>query len=138
MTTWLARAGDHGARLQDHWFRRLHLPQVQLDELHTRLRRRTHPRWLWVAIDPLTKLIPVVHLGPRTQTSTHQVVHELRQRLSPDCLPLCTSDGVNLSFYALTAHFGQWVPATGRRTRHWQVAVGFLYGQVKKCYRRRR
>jgi hypothetical protein len=69
MTTWLARAGDHGARLHDHWFRRLHLPQVQLDELRTRLRRRTHPRWLWVAIDPLTKLIPVVHVGTRTQAS---------------------------------------------------------------------
>ncbi len=138
ITTWLARAGDHGARLHDHWFRRLHLPHVQLDELRTRLRRRAHTLWLWVTIDPLTKLIPVVHLGPRTQASAHQVVHELRQRLTPDCLPVFTSDGLNLYFYALPAHFGQWVPATGRRTRHWQVAAGLLYGQVKTCYRRRR
>ncbi len=61
ITTWLARASDHGARLHDHWFRLLHLPHVQLDELRTRRRRRAHTLWLWVAIDPLTKLIPVVH-----------------------------------------------------------------------------
>ncbi len=138
ITTWLTRAGDHGARLHDHWFRHLYLPHVQLDELRTRLRRRAHTLWLWVAIDPLTKLIPVVHLGARTQDSAHHVVHELRQRLTPDCLPVFTSDGLNLYFYALTAHFGQWVTATGQRTRHWQLAAGLLYGQVKKCYRHRR
>ena len=26
----------------------------------------------------------------------------------------------------------------GRRTRQWQVAIGLIYGQVKKQYRRRR
>ena len=38
-------------------------------------------------------------------------------------------------FYALTAHFGQWIK--GRKVRQWQVAVGLIYGQVKKSYRRR-
>ncbi len=33
ITTWITRAGEHGARLHDHWFRCLHLPHVQLDEL---------------------------------------------------------------------------------------------------------
>jgi hypothetical protein len=32
-----------------------------------------------------------------------------------DCIPVCTSDGLNQYFYALTAHFGQWVVRTGRR-----------------------
>jgi transposase InsO family protein len=43
-------------------------------------------------------------------------------------------------FYALAAHFGQWL-AVGRRgqnVRQWQVAAGLIYGQVKKCYRRRK
>jgi hypothetical protein len=44
---------------------------------------------------------------------------------------ICTS-------YALTAHFGQWVASVGRRARTWQVAIGLIYGQVKKHYRRRR
>jgi hypothetical protein len=41
-------------------------------------------------------------------------------------------------FYALTAHFGQWVAGVGRRTRQWQVAIELIYGQVKKVYRQRR
>jgi hypothetical protein len=49
-----------------------------------------------------------------------------------------TSDGLNLYFYALTAHFGQWVATVGRRARRWQLAAGLIYGQVNKTYRRRK
>ena len=47
---------------------------------------------------------------------------------------------MNLYFYALTAHFGDWlqVGRRGRNVRQWQVAAGLIYGQVKKSYRRRR
>ena len=91
-----------------------------------------------MAVDPLSKLIPVLHLGARTQDAAHAVVHDLRQRLAPGCLPVFTSNGLNLYFYALTAHFGHWVIDVGRRARQWQVAPGLIYGQVKKCYRRRK
>jgi IS1 family transposase len=138
ITTWLTRAGEHSATLHDRWFQHLHLPHLQLDELRTRLRNRAHVLWLWVALDPLTKLIPVMHLGARTQHAAHGVVHELHQRLAPSCLPIFTSDGLNLYFYALTAHFGQWVAAVDQRWRQWQVLPGLIYGQVKKTYRRRR
>jgi IS1 family transposase len=138
ITTWLARVGDHSALLHDRWFRNLHLPHLQLDELRTRVRRRAHTLWLWAAVDPLTKLIPVLHLGARTQASAHAFIHDLHQRLAPACLPVFTSDGLNHYFYALTAHFGHWVVGMGRRTRQWQVAAGLIYGQVKKVYRRRR
>ncbi len=135
---WLTRAGMHSATMHERWFQGLHLPHLQLDELRTRLRCRAHVLWLWVAIDPITKLIPVLHLGARTQDSAHALIHDLRQRLAPGCLPIFTSDGLNLYFYALTAHFGQWVVGVGRRKRQWQVAAGLIYGQVKKCYQRRR
>jgi IS1 family transposase len=138
ITTWLVRAGIHSATLHDHWLRNLHLPHLQLDEIRTRLRNRAHTLWLWLAIDPLTKLVPTLHLGARTQTAAHAVVHDLRGRLAPGCLPVFTSDGLNQYFYALTAHFGQWMAGVGRRTRQWQVAIGLIYGQVKKQYRRRR
>jgi IS1 family transposase len=92
--------------------------------------------WLWLAIDPLTKIAPVVHLGSRTQEAAHAVVHALKARLAPDCVPVVTSDGRRLYFSALTAHFGQWV-VDGRR-RVWHVADTLVYGQVKKIYRRRR
>src|SRR6266568_2460751 len=132
------RAGSFGCRAglrlptsHDHCFRNLHLPHLQLDELRTRL---------WLAIDPCTKILPVLSLGPRTQYIAHLLIHSLRQILAPGCLPLFTSDGLNLYFYALTAHFGDWlqVRRRGRYVRQWQVAAGLIYGQVKKCYQRRK
>jgi transposase InsO family protein len=58
----------------------------------------------------------------------------------PFCLPLFTSDGLNLYFYALTAHFGQWLEVSrrGQKALWWQVAAELIYGQVKKSYRRRK
>jgi IS1 family transposase/transposase-like protein len=139
ITTWLARAGRHAELFHERSFRNLHLPHLQLDEIRTRLRSSTKVLWLWLAIDPRTKILPVLHLGPRTQHAAHLLIHSLRQLLAPDCLPLFTSDGLNLYFYALTAHFGQWLQMRrrGRNVRQWQVAAGLIYGQVKKSYRRR-
>jgi IS1 family transposase len=138
ITTWLTRAGTHSTALHDRVFQNLFLPHIQLDELRTRLRSRACTVWLWVAVDPLSKIIPVPHVGARTQDAAHMLVHDLYGRLAPDCLPVFTSDGLNLYFYALTAHFGHWVHGVGRRAREWQVAAGLIYGQVKKVYRRRR
>jgi transposase-like protein/IS1 family transposase len=140
ITTWLTRAGEYAQTLHQRSFCNLRLPHLQLDELRTRLRCSTQVLWLWLAIDPLTKILPVLHLGTRTQHAAHMVIHSLRQLLAPGCLPLFTSDGLNLYFYALTAHFGQWLAVSrrGRKVRQWQVAVGLTYGQVKKSYQRRK
>ena len=140
ITTWLSRAGEHAQTLHERYFCHLHLPHLQLDELRTRLRSAKQVLWLWLAIDPCTKLLPVLSLGPRTQHVAHLLIHSLRQILAPGCLPLFTSDGLNVYFYALTAHFGHWreVSRRGRKVLRWQVAAGLLYGQVKKCYRRRK
>jgi hypothetical protein len=54
------------------------------------------------------------------------------------CLPVFTSDGLKLHFYALTPRFGSWVEAVGHKRLQWRVAAGLIYGQVKKVYRRRR
>jgi hypothetical protein len=105
ITTWLSRAGEHAQTLHEHYFCDLQLPHLQLDELRTRLRSYTQVLWLWLAIDPLTKTIPVLHLGPRTQNMAHMVIHSLRQILAPGCLPLFTSDGLNLYFYASPGSF---------------------------------
>ena len=92
--TWLSRTGEHAQSLHEHYFCNLQLPHLQLDELRTRLRSSTHVLWLWLAIDPCTKILPVLHLGPRTQNAAHMVIHSLRQLLAPGCLPLFTSDGL--------------------------------------------
>jgi hypothetical protein len=102
ITTWLTRAGSHAQALHECSFRHLWLPHLQLDELRTRLRSSQQVQWLWLDIDPLTKMIPVLQLGPRTQNMAHRLIHTLRQSLVPGCIPLFTSDGLNLYFYALT------------------------------------
>jgi hypothetical protein len=132
ITRWLQRAGQHGETLHHRYSQNLHLPHVQLDEIRTRLRSRDQVLWLWLTLDPVSKLIPVLHLGPRTQLAAHTVVHALRKRLAPDCLPVFTSDALPLYFYALTAHFGSWVEVVGKRKAQWQVAAGLIYGQVKE------
>jgi transposase-like protein/IS1 family transposase len=140
ITRWLTRAGRHAELLHEHSFRNLHLPHLQLDEIRTRLRCSTQVLWLWLALDPRTKILPVLQLGPRTQNMAHTVIHSLRELLAPGCIPLFTSDGLNLYFYALTAHFGQWLTfcCRGHHVRRWQVAPRLIYGQVKKSYRRRK
>ena len=73
-----------------------------MDELRTRLHSSTQVLWLWLAIDPLTKSIPVLHLGPRTQNTAPMVIHSLRQILAAflppalherwlECVLLCVS-----------------------------------------------
>jgi hypothetical protein len=68
ITTWLSRAGEHAQTLHTHYFCNLQLPHVQLDEIRTRLRSATQILWLWLAIDPLTKILPVLELGPARNT----------------------------------------------------------------------
>jgi len=140
ITTWLTRAGSHAHILHERFFAHLRLPHIQLDELRTRLRSHAQVQWLWLALDPTTKILPVLELGPRTQHMAHLVLHSLQQILAPGCIPLFTSDGLNFYFYALTAHFGHWrqVCCRGRKVLQWQVAAGLIYGQVKKSYRRRK
>src|SRR5215472_53130 len=62
ITRWLVRAGTHAQTLQQRSFSQLEISHVQLDELRTRLRSHAQVLWLWVAIDPLTKCIPVIQL----------------------------------------------------------------------------
>jgi transposase-like protein len=82
ITTWLSRAGSHAQTLHERFFRTLQLPYLQLDELRTRLRSAKQVLWLWLAIDPLTKILPVLYLGPRTQNVAHLLIHSLRQLLA--------------------------------------------------------
>jgi len=136
ITRWRDRAAQQAARLHLQFVRDLHLPHVQLDEIRTRLRPRDRVLWLWLALDPKTKLIPALALGARTQRTAHTLVHRLRGTLAAGCTPVITTDGLRLYFYALTAHFGSWV-TTGRH-RHWQVDPRLVYGQLHKRYQRRR
>jgi hypothetical protein len=115
LTRWLTRAGKHAELFHERCFRNLPLPYVQLDEMRTRLRCSTQVVWLWLTIDPRTKILPVLQLGPRTQHMAHQLIHSLRQMLDPGCLPIFTSDGLNVYFYAALGPFWRLAPGMSSR-----------------------
>lgn len=135
ITRWLERMGRHSERLHDLLFRRLSLPLVQLDELHTKVRSIQGALWVWLAIDPVTKILPAMYLGRRRQYDAYALLHDLKLRLG--CVPAFTSDGYRPYFYAITAHFGSWFRPKGARTDHWQVSEKLLYGQLVKRRQRR-
>jgi hypothetical protein len=69
----------------------------------------------------------------RTQATANALIHDVKARLAPDCLPVFSSDGLRMYFYALTAHFGCWTPPPeGKRAPRWQVDPGLLFAQLIK------
>jgi hypothetical protein len=81
LSQWLNRIGKHSARLHDLIFRELALDLVQMDELYAKVRGTDETRWLWLAIDPVSKILPALHLGGRRATDAYALVHELKRRL---------------------------------------------------------
>ena len=51
------------------------------------------PHWVWVAMDPVTKLLVALDVGERTLAMTQRFVHHVAQVLAPDCAPLFVTDG---------------------------------------------
>ena len=140
LRTWLTRAGLQAGKEHRHFFHHLILHHIQLDELWlwANVCQRSHAVWVWAVVEASSKLVPVLRLGPRTMDLAYSVVHDLRQILQPGCIPIFTSDGLKLCFYALTAHFGRWQLPEGARKPVWEIASTFLYAQLKKIHRRRR
>ena len=84
----LSRAGQHAHQVQAHFFRNLTLGHVQLDELHTLIKKRPSHlteleaqvgevgvQWVWTAMDPVPKLLWVAQVGPRTRDRACRAVH---------------------------------------------------------------
>jgi IS1 family transposase len=146
---WWLRFGERAPAWQELARGRVQVDALQLDELHTIVRKKTchlseleaqlgelGTQWIWTAMDPVSKLLLVAQVGPRTRAQACRVIHALCQRLVSGCVPAFCSDGLKHYWYALTAHFGHWrVAARGQRI--WEVASELLYAQVVKKYRRR-
>ncbi|MCP4359834.1 MAG: hypothetical protein GY796_17645 [Chloroflexi bacterium] len=123
--------------LHNQSFRNLALVYVQLDELYARV-RQVGAMWLWLAIDPVSKILPALHLGKRTNDDA--MAHDLQGRLEAGCVPAFTTDGLRGYFYALTAHpsialrmyFGRWFRPPRARKDHWRVSDKLLHGQLVK------
>ena len=135
--TWLCRSGEQGRKLHERFMIELELVHIPLDELWIDVKDHGQELWVWVAGDAQTRLVPVIRIGGRTQAVAYRVVHELKQRLRTDCIPVFSTDGLKLYFYSLTAHFGKWARVEGKQKPVWVLLNEFVYGRVVKCHRRR-
>ena len=108
----------------------------------TRLSRS--PQWVWVAMDPESKLLLTIEVGDRTLAMAQRVVHHVAQVLALDCAPLFVTDGFREYMTALLTHYGDWLQpprrqVTGPKPKpRWMLLPQLLYGQVVKTVRRHR
>jgi IS1 family transposase len=99
---------------------------------------------VWVALDPVTKLLLAIEVGERTLALAQRLVHQVAQVVAPDCVPLFLTDGFKAYLPAVLTHYGHWVQrprgwATGPRPKpRWLPVPQLLYAQVVKTTRRRR
>jgi transposase-like protein len=156
---WLVEAAEQLQAFSSHFLCEVHVQQVQLDELYAVLsavkdgqmseeeairRLSRSPQWVWTAIDPQSKLLLAILVGPRTQAMAQRVVHQVREVLAPGCIPLFVTDGFKEYMSALLSHFGSWVQPARRQAQgpapkpRWMPLPALLYAQVIKTTRRRR
>ena len=156
---WLVEAAEQLQAFSRHVLHDIHVRQVQLDELFALLsavkdgtvseaeaieRLERSPQWVWVALDPESKLLLAINVGDRTLAMAQHMVHSVAQVLAPDCAPLFLTDGFREYMTALLTHYGHWVhpprrQATGPVPKpRWMPLPQLLYAQVVKTVRRRR
>jgi hypothetical protein len=105
---WLVDAAEQLRAFSRHFLHDVRVRQVQLDELFALLsavkegevseaeaieRLERSPQWVWVAMDPESKLLLAIDVGSRTLAMAQRVVHHVAQVLAPDCAPLFLTDG---------------------------------------------
>jgi transposase-like protein len=105
---WSIEAADHLEAFSQALLHDVQVSQVQLDELSAMLNAVTagqmtaagaierlegSPHWVWVAIDPVSKLLLAIDVGERTLAMAQRLVHQVVQRLAPGCVPLFLTDG---------------------------------------------
>jgi IS1 family transposase len=156
---WLVEAAEQLRAFAAYFLCAVHVKQLQLDELYAVLsafkdgdlseakairRLSRSPHWVWVAIDPVTKLLVAIDVGERTRAMAQRFVHHVTQVLAPDCVPLFVTDGFREYLTALLTHYGHWVQPPRRQAKgprpkpRWMPLPQVLYAQVVKTTRRRR
>ncbi len=155
---WLVEAAEQLQMFAQYFLCDVHVKQLQLDELYAVLsavkdgevneaeaieRLSRSPSWVWVAMDPESKLLLAIDVGDRTLAMAQRFVHHVTQVLARDCAPLFLTDGFREYVTALLTHYGHWVypqrwRATGPLPKpRWLPLPQLLYAQVVKTVRHR-
>jgi len=156
---WLVEAAEQLQAFTCYFLCDVHVKQLQLDELYAVIRalkagelsaedaieRLEGARpWVWTAIDPVSKLLLAIEVGPRTVAMAQRVVHRVSQRIASGCMPAWFSDGFKGYLPAILGHCGWWVHPERRQDKgpmpkpRWMPLPGLLDAQVVKQYRRKR
>jgi hypothetical protein len=156
---WFVEAAEQLQAFSRHVLHNVRVRQVQLDERFALLgavregavsaaeaseRLARSPQWVWVAMDPESKLLLAIDVGDRTLAMAQRFVHRVAQLLAPDCAPLVLTDGFRESMTALLTHYGYWVQPPRRQDKgpapkpRWMPVPQLLYAQVVKTVRRQR
>jgi IS1 family transposase len=148
---WLVEAAEQLQAFSRHILHDVRVRQVQLDELFALLsavkdgavseaeaieRLERSPQWVWVAMDPESKLLLAIEVRDRTLAMAQHLVHQVAQVLAPDCAPLFLTDGFREYLTALLTHYGQWVQPprvvkTVRRRRLARVHPRVVFGTLE-------
>jgi IS1 family transposase len=156
---WLVEAAEQLRAFSRHVLHDVRVRQVQLDEVFALLsavkdgevsaaealeRLERTPQWVWVAMDPESKVLLAIDVGSRTLAMAQRFGHHVVQVLAPDCDPLFLTDGFREYLTALLTHYGPWVQPPRRQDKgpspkpRWMPLPQLLYAQVVKTIRRRR
>src|SRR6266849_4390146 len=156
---WLVDAVEQLRAFSRHVLHDVGVQQVQLDELFALLsavkegevseaeaieRLERSPQWVWVAMDPESKLLLAIDAGNRSLAMAQRFVYHVAQVLAPDGVPLFLTDGFREYLTALLTHYGDWVQPPRRQDKgpapkpRWMPLPTLLYAQVVKTVRRRR
>jgi IS1 family transposase/transposase-like protein len=155
---WLSESSAHLVAFSRSLLHDVHVNQVQFDEVFAVLGEHKagqgneteaseslprSPCWIWVAIDPVSKLLLAVDVGERTLAMAQRLVHQVIHVLTPGGLPLFLTDGFKEYATALLTHCGHWVQLPRSQAKgpapkpRWMPRPELLYAQVVKMYRRR-
>jgi IS1 family transposase len=143
---WLIEAAKHSEVVLGYMLVNLHISQVQMDELYALLadvgaageRKKC---WVWVAIDPISKLLLTIEVGDRDLAMAQRLVHGVVAVLAVGCVPMFSTDQFAAYNKAVLTHFGYWVEKIsdkGRLLHRWMPVQPLQYAQVKKQRRRRK
>jgi transposase-like protein len=156
---WLIEVADQATAFSRYFLHAVQGTQGQLDKLFALLsavkagevsqgealtRLSCSPQWVWVALDPVSKLRLAIEVGERTLARAQRLVHQVAQVLAPDCVPWFLTDGCKAYLTAVLTHSGHWVPrprgwALGPIPKpRWLLLPQLHYAQVGKQTRRRR
>ncbi|MDD5711790.1 MAG: DDE-type integrase/transposase/recombinase [Smithellaceae bacterium] len=113
----LNEAGERCSRLMDAQMKDLPCQVIECDELWTfvqkkernlspdeKIKGKVGDQYIFVAIDPETKLVPVFAIGKRDRATTHVFVQEIRDRITG--MPQITTDGFKPYVEAIEQAFG--------------------------------